>query len=693
MPPRTPRSSSRSSGLRPTSRNSSRLGTQTRNTLTLRDSKGEFAAYERTGPHKFEANADPLRVRHAVPLDIPGWLSECRRPPVKGSAEYWWSLAVQGRENPEISRTYALRKALEISPDHLRAKLQLAYCLIFEYKFPEAHQLLSEALAAKNQHPRNAKQRQNLCFLILFNQGLCQYEMGHFSDALTTIERAVQFDPAREHVTEMKALRDIRFWCYFRLNKGTDEGAGMLQASDLIMEGQPRTTLSGTGAVNAGAPQPAGEQGNSDSGNPPLADPPAPESDKRNTSTVRFTQGGDSDEPPVLWLDALLEELQKSPADRNSFRCAELCQNLAFFQRLGREEGASILSAAEPRRLDSASATLFKRPVPIESDALDTDRKDTKISGLDEIFVLISGKAEIQFQPARPAEDTGIGMSWPRIQSTFQPGDPISFSDNKLREMLKEALADSKSEVEWMPGAVKEWNAVVLSLEPSWFLQIDPTEYMRVVKSSVGERDLADQVALLRQIPLFHSVMDAQLKDIATRLVVERYQYGDIVVHPGVATAGLYVLWQGNANVVLPTHNNTLSAARNVLNESPVLFKLGSAAYCGFGAIKDPPETPQMALIVTSCKADFFLLPKKGLTSILEVLPKMQASLRKAVDPLAPTEEMLFRAKRSMGQWKFFRRGLVERTLHHPERMSEKPTPLVGEAVPPPRPERKTAIS
>jgi tetratricopeptide (TPR) repeat protein len=644
----------------------------------------ETATCERSGTDVFAAHADPLRVRHAVPLDIPGWLSECRRPPAKGSAEYWWSLAVKGRENPEMSDTYALRKALEVSPDHLPAKLRLAHRLILEYKFSEAHQHLSEALAAKSQHPRNAAHRQNLYFLILYNQGLCQYQMGQFNRALTTIDRAVQFDPAREHATELKALREIRFWCYFRLNKGTEEFNGMLAASEICMDEQRRTTAidpSGLAAAAAGVPQQSAERLSIQDGVLQLSDVPVAESEKQQTDVP-------DDEPPMLWLDAVLEELNKSPAERDAFRCAELCKNLSFFQRLGREEGAQILSAAEPRRLDTASSILFKRRVlnDMERESMDTDRKDTKnFSGLDEIFVLLSGTAELQFQPAKPAEDTGTGTSWPGIKSTFRAGDPISFSDNHLQGLLTETLADSQD----MPGGVREWNAVVLSLEPCWLLQIDPTEYMRVVRSSVGERDLADQVALLRRIPLFHSVMDAQLKDIASRLQIERYNYGDVVVHPGVATAGLYILWQGNANIVLPTSADDCS--RDVLNKSSVLFKMSSAAYCGFGAIKDPPETPQMAMIVTSCKADFFLLPKKGLTSILEVLPKMQAMVGKAVDPLAPTDAMLKRAKRSMGQWTFFRRNLLEKTVHHPEKMSDHPTSPLGE-VPPPRPNRKTAL-
>lgn len=635
----------------------------------------EPTVVERRGTDLFDTNADPLRAKHAVPLDVPGWPSECRRTPAKGSAEYWYLVSRQGRENPEISETYALRKALEVSPNHLPAKLRLAYRLILEYKFAEAHQHLSEALAAKSQHPRNATQRQNLCFLILFNQGLCLYQMAQYNRALTTIDRAMrEHDPAQDHANELKSLREIRFWCYFRLGKGSEEFGGMLAASEICMDEQRRSTTV-DGLPNVGGPQQPAER---------LSVHEVDLSDTAAQAEKQSIEG--MEEEPTLWLDDVLDELNKSPAERDTIRCAELCKNLSFFQRFGREEGASILNAAEPRRLDTASSTLFKRAVPIERESVEPERKDTKnVTGLDEIFVLMSGAAELQFQPAKPAEDTGIGMSWPAIKCSFRPGDPITFSDVRLQELLTETLADSQD----MPGGVKEWNAVVLSLEPCWLLQIDPTEYMRVVRSSVGERDLADQVTLLRRIPLFHSVMDAQLKDIASRLVVEHYHYGDVVVHPGVATAGLYVLWQGNAQIVLPSSNNESSLG--VLNESAILFKLSTAAYCGFGAIKDPPEKPQMALIVTSCKADFFLLPKKGLTSILEVLPKMQAMVGKAVDPLAPTEEMLKRAKRSMGQWTFWRRKLLEGMVHRPENMAKVPTSPLGE-LPPPRPLRKCAI-
>jgi len=477
----------------------------------------------------------------------------------------------------------------------------------------------------------------------------------------------------------------------YLLSELEEDFGGMLAASEICMDTQRRTQ-------RANAEAEAGKEHLSiEDSLQALNDNSAMDAEKQAAEVQ------EEEASPVLWLDAVLEELNKNSAERDSMRCAELCRNLAFFQRLGVEEGAQILGAAQPRRLDTACATLFKRRVYMPDESADADRKDTKnFTGFDEIFVLLNGTAELHFQPAVPAEGTGTGTSWPAIKSTFRPGDPISFSDNRLQELLVETLADTHGTLEIekiMPGGVKEWNAVVLSLEPCWLLQIDPTEYMRVVKNSVGERDLADQVALLRRIPLFHSVTDVQLKDIATRLTVERYHYGDVVVQPGVATPGLYVLWQGNANIVLPQDNDDLS--RDALNQCPVLFKLSSSAYCGFGAIKDPPEKPQMALIVTSSKADFFLLPKKGLEKVFDVSEhagkkqkkqKMQSGLSKAVDPLSPTEEMLARAKTSMGQWRFYRRRLLERTVDHPDKMADTPTQFLG-AVPPPSPERKTALT
>jgi CRP-like cAMP-binding protein len=136
-----------------------------------------------------------------------------------------------------------------------------------------------------------------------------------------------------------------------------------------------------------------------------------------------------------------------------------------------------------------------------------------------------------------------------------------------------------------------------------------------------------DLPTFLAQVPLFHTLDNRQLKQLANRFVPRTYPSQTAIVTQGKGGAGMFTLVSGRAEAVLEMADGT----RSVVNEfGPTDF---------FGEVTMLDDGPRTASVVTTeetkclvlSRADFITLMENDAEMATKIAVELAHRLRRAV--------------------------------------------------------------
>ena len=126
-----------------------------------------------------------------------------------------------------------------------------------------------------------------------------------------------------------------------------------------------------------------------------------------------------------------------------------------------------------------------------------------------------------------------------------------------------------------------------------------------------------DKIQFLRQVPLFKSLSDKALLDLAAITIEQSYPPKSIVFKEGDKGDALYIVKSGKINIL----------KRNSAGIDSVLVTLGKGALIGDMAIID--EQPRSATIATVQETNFLIITKEDFRDLLGKIPEISFQILK----------------------------------------------------------------
>lgn len=125
--------------------------------------------------------------------------------------------------------------------------------------------------------------------------------------------------------------------------------------------------------------------------------------------------------------------------------------------------------------------------------------------------------------------------------------------------------------------------------------------------------------AFLRRVPLFSSLNEHQLDQLAAGSARKNYPKGRTIVAEGESTQSLYILLSGRAKV-----QRSDSEGKEV-----ILSVIGSGEFFGEMSLID--EAPRSASVITLESCDFMAISKEGFKSVLAHSPEIAMQIMRAL--------------------------------------------------------------
>ena len=126
-----------------------------------------------------------------------------------------------------------------------------------------------------------------------------------------------------------------------------------------------------------------------------------------------------------------------------------------------------------------------------------------------------------------------------------------------------------------------------------------------------------DKIQFLRQVPLFKSLSDKALLDLAAITIEQTYPAKSVVFKEGDKGDALYIVRSGKINIL----------KRNSSGIDSVLVTLGKGALIGDMAIID--EQPRSATIATVQETNFLIITKEDFRDLLSKIPEISFQILK----------------------------------------------------------------
>jgi CRP-like cAMP-binding protein len=110
----------------------------------------------------------------------------------------------------------------------------------------------------------------------------------------------------------------------------------------------------------------------------------------------------------------------------------------------------------------------------------------------------------------------------------------------------------------------------------------------------------------LTDVPLFQGLRDRQLKQLATRFVMRKYQPNDYIVSQGKGGAGMFIIVSGHAEAVLESRDGN----KTVVNS------FGPSDFFGEIALLD--DGPRTASVIAAEDTDCLILSRPDFIAVMQ---------------------------------------------------------------------------
>jgi CRP/FNR family transcriptional regulator, cyclic AMP receptor protein len=141
-------------------------------------------------------------------------------------------------------------------------------------------------------------------------------------------------------------------------------------------------------------------------------------------------------------------------------------------------------------------------------------------------------------------------------------------------------------------------------------------------------QDQATIIRFLTSVPMFQSLNDRQLRNLARRFIERKYDKNDVIVTQGHIGVGLFVVMVGSAEAVKEQSDGTKTV---VATFGPTDF---------FGELSLIDEAPRIASVIATSAADCLVLSRLDFLAVLEedveipimIMRELVSRLRKTME-------------------------------------------------------------